>query len=223
MMAVKTRCRYPAIWSNTAVLQFSSDFLENGSVFSCDVSRHEGKQVVLLLEYGLNDVPSFICLVIGHVFPLSPFLHAVCDVPSRLRLAKHSERRNLLLFFSLHIFFGHWIFPLLQPWRCLLCIRARFGQKRVECFFSNPAVVGRTSASPNTVIFSVSRGRFVFDHQFWSRIKILWLAGRRKKLQGSHFWTINSHISCFIYGNGVLLCLSSRQVTSGMRHHLCNY
>lgn len=57
-------------------------------LFSAAMSHgNEGKQVVLLLEYGLNDVPSFICLVIGHIFPLSPFLHAVCDVPSRLRLS----------------------------------------------------------------------------------------------------------------------------------------
>lgn len=85
-------------------------------LFSSTMSRgKEGKQVVLLLEYGLNDVPSFICLVIGHIFPLSPFLHAVGDVPSRLRLAKRGERWNLLLFFSLYIFFGHWIFRLLQP------------------------------------------------------------------------------------------------------------
>ncbi|KAI2654075.1 IgA FC receptor [Labeo rohita] len=38
--------------------------------------------------------------------------------------------------------------------------RARFGQKRDESFSSNPAVVGRTSASLSTVIFTVSRGRF---------------------------------------------------------------
>lgn len=66
-------------------------------LFSAAMSHgNEGKQVVLLLEYGLNGVPSFICLVIEHIFLLSPFLHAVCDVPSRVRLAKHGERRNLL-------------------------------------------------------------------------------------------------------------------------------
>lgn len=102
MMAVNPSSRYPEIWSKTVVLQFDSDFLEKMDLFSATMSHGtEDKQVVSLLEYGLNYVSSFICLVIGHTFPLSNSgvaPHAVCDVPLEVK-AGEIQHRNVLLFF----------------------------------------------------------------------------------------------------------------------------
>lgn len=176
----------------------------------------EDKQVVSLLEYGLNYVSSPICLVIGHIFPLSNSgvaLHAVCDVPLEVK-AGEIQHRNVLQFFPLHIFLGHWIIPLLQLYCCVLCIRSVLAGSRLRCSPLNPAAAGRTSACSSTVIFTVSRGPFGLHHQFDQGFHCM-EGGERScmhlMLWSLIFWTPwcenerkRSQISHIIYGKCVL-------------------
>lgn len=195
----------------------------------------EDKQVVSLLEYGLNDVSSFICLVIGYFSSLSisgVALHAVCLVPPEVK-AGEMQHRNLLLFFSLHIFFGHWIFPLLQLYCCLLCIRSILAGSRLR-----PSSSGGTDLG-------------LFEHCYFhrfvcvrppisSRITISLHGGRRKKLHASnvvksHFWIPwrenekQSHLTYYLWKMCPVLFVIKRsdleqfkQCVTSSRHR-CNY
>lgn len=168
MIAVNPFPRHPEIWSNTSSTAISQWFPGKIDLFLTTMSHGtEDKQVVSLLEYGLNDVSSFICLLIGHIFPLSPFLEKLymqfATFPLRLRLVKCSTETYYCFFLP------HFLRSLnfSSPPAVLLSImyQVHFGWQQIETFPLNPAAAAaaRTSACSSTVIFIVL---FVLDHQF---------------------------------------------------------